>query len=147
MTSRNLFLIAIAILLLIAAVFIYHERVQEPLQTFPAVVDRDCAPWDGSAFTVSIADETGLVIYVSIWQSPDLKFPSTFAFPDETGQTGIAYILPELDPLEQLSGRVTFQRVEQGTPVEGEFELSTETGQRFSGKFLAEWGNEIVYCG
>jgi hypothetical protein len=86
-------------------------------------------------------------ITISIWQSPDIKFPTTFTFPDETGQVGYAYILPELDPLEQLTGKVTFWRVEQGIPIEGEFNFMTVSGKQFKGKFIADWGNEVVYCG
>ena len=83
----------------------------------------------------------------SIWQSPDINFPSTFSFPDETGQVGHAYILPELDPLQQLSGEVFFGRVDRESPVEGRFDFVTETGRQFKGQFEAKWGNEIVYCG
>jgi hypothetical protein len=47
---------------------------------------------------------------------------------------------------EPLSGRVTFQRLERGIPVEGAFDLTTQTGQKFKGKFKAEWGDQVVYC-
>jgi hypothetical protein len=42
---------------------------------------------------------------------------------------------------------VTLQRVEPELPVEGTFDLVTETGERLEGKFIAEWGDEIIYCG
>lgn len=114
---------------------------------FLATINRDCAPWDGSAFTLSIPTEDGTIIHISIWQSPDIKLPVSFSFPDETGQIGAAYILPELHPLQQFSGEVSFKRVEEGIPVEGVFNLETESGKQFKGRFKAEWGNELVYCG
>ncbi|MCI0607801.1 MAG: hypothetical protein L0Z71_01890 [Anaerolineae bacterium] len=127
--------------------YTYPKRNQEPAQVFPATINRDCAPWDGAAFTLSIPTEDGIIIYVSIWQSPDIKLPVTFTFPDETGQIGFAYIIPDLDPLQQLSGEVFFWRVEEGIPVEGEFNFTTESGKQFKGKFKAEWGDQVVYCG
>ena len=149
MKPRTQFLIAIGLIILILGVtwYSFSRRDLEPAPIFPATINRDCAPWDGSAFTVSVPMKDGTIIYISIWQSPDIKLPVTFSFPDETGQIGYAYIIPELDPLQQLSGEVFFWRVEEGIPVEGEFDLLTEAGQQFKGKFEAQWGNEIVYCG
>jgi hypothetical protein len=127
--------------------FFARGEAQDLPQVFPATIHRDCAPWDGSAFTVSILHPSGTVIYISIWRSPDIPFPATFSFPDETGQIGAAYILPELGPFQPLSGEAWFQRVDQGLPVEGRFRFRSETGARFEGRFVAEWGDEVVYCG
>jgi hypothetical protein len=46
-----------------------------------------------------------------------------------------------------LSGKVFFWRVEQGKPVEGEFDLKDENGKHFKGKFKAEWGSFVATCG
>jgi len=147
MKSRILFLIAIGVLILGIALFTFSARNQEPAQIFPATVNRDCAPWDGSAFTVSIRYDPTTTITILIWQSPDIKIPTTFTFPDDTGQVGTAYILPELDPLQQLRGTIFFWQVEEGRPIGGRFELVTEAGQRFEGQFKAEWANQIALCG
>jgi len=149
MKPRTQFLIAIGLIILILGItwYSFSTRNQEPAQIFPATINRDCAPWDGSAFTVSVPMKDGAIIYISIWQSPDIKLPARFSFPDETGQIGFAYILPELDPLQQLSGEVSFRRVEEGNPVEGEFDFTTESGKQFTGKFKAEWGNGTATCG
>jgi hypothetical protein len=115
--------------------------------TLAATVNRDCAPWDGSAFTISIHYDPTTTITISIWQSTDINIPTTFTFPDATGQIGYTYILPELDPLQQLSGTIFFWRVEEGSPVEGRFEFVTEAGQQFEGQFKAEWDEQIAMCG
>jgi hypothetical protein len=127
--------------------FFARGEAQGPSQVFPATIHRDCAPWDGSAFTVSITHPSGTLIYISIWQPPDIPFPAAFSFPDETGQIGAAYILPEIDPFQPLSGEVWFQRVEQGIPVEGWFRFRSEAGAQFEGRFVAQWGDEVLYCG
>ena len=147
MKTRILLYFAIGLFLFGIALFIYSSRNQDPMQVLPATINRDCAPWDGGAFTVSIPFDATTILTISIWQSPDIKFPVTFSFPDATGQIGIAYILPELGPLQQLSGEISFWRVAEGIPVEGEFSFTTVSGRQFKGKFEAEWGNEIVYCG
>jgi hypothetical protein len=149
MKSRAQFFIVVGLLTLLFGItwFTFSTRNQDPLQVFPATINRDCAPWDGSAFTVSIPYDSTSTIMISIWQSSDIRLPITFSFPDETGQIGLAYILPELDPLQQLSGKVRFRRVDGENPVNGEFNLFTEAGQEFKGRFEAEWGDEIVMCG
>src|SRR5215207_9595023 len=86
MKSR-LFLSILLTLLLISVVavwFFFRSHIKSPAHVFPATVDRDCAPWDGSAFTVSIPLPDGSTISISIYWSPDIKLPSRYSFPDET---------------------------------------------------------------
>ena len=149
MKPRTLFLITIGLLIIILGIawISFLTRNQEPTQVFPATINRDCAPWDGAAFTVSIPYEAGSAIYISIWQSPDIKLPVKFSFPDESMRIGNATYLLRFSYSVQLTGTVSFWRVEQGIPVEGRFNLVTEAGQQLKGKFKAEWGNEIVYYG
>jgi len=147
MKSRTLLFIAVGLLILGIGWYAFSAQNQEPTQIFPATVNRDCAPWDGSAFTISIRYDPTTTLTVSIWQAPEINIPTTFTFPDDTGQIGYAYILPELDPLQQLSGTIFFWRVEDGVPVEGRFEFVTEAGQRFEGQFKAEWENQMALCG
>ncbi len=87
------------------------------------------------------------MIKISIYQPPDIQRAVRFSFPDETLLEGHVMLLLPVDVPQTLTGRVSFQRVEEGVPVEGQFDLSTKSGRHFEGAFLAEWGNEIVYCG
>jgi hypothetical protein len=155
MKPRIQFLITISVLIVILAItwISFSSRDQEPLQVVPAIIhratiSRACAPWDGPAFTVFISLNDGNSMQVFIWQAADIPVPVTFAFPDQTGQVGFAYIGPIHEPLQQeQSGKVSFKRVEKDMPVEGEFDFRTENGKRFIGKFKAEWDNAIVMCG
>ena len=135
------------VLLLGITWFSFSTRHQEALQTFPATVNRDCAPWDGSAFTVSIRMNEGTIINISIWQAPDIKFPVTFSFPDYAGQVGNASYQLASGESEQLNGTVFFKHVEAASPVEGRFELVTEAGQRYEGQFKADWKDNFMLCG
>lgn len=148
MTHRLRFLAVVGLIILITGIAFYAftKRSQAPEQIFPATINDDCAPWDGSAFTVSIPMKD-MGISISIYQAPDIKFPTTFSFPDGTLNVGNALLIMPIDSPKELTGKVSFQGVQQGSPVEGTFDLTTVTGERFKGKFIAEWGNEIVYCG
>jgi hypothetical protein len=119
---------------------------QMPVSVYSATVNRDCAPWDGTAFTVSIPVE-GSVVNISIYQSPEINHMAVFSFPDKMGNTGSASFLPQIGSPEPLTGKVTFQRVEPGNPVEGVFQMKTSRGKEFQGKFIAQWENEMIYCG
>lgn len=148
MKFRVSLLLAIVPLILIFGVtwFTLSRGSPAPEHIFPATINRDCAPWDGSAFTVSIpVEDAG--INISIYQSPDIKLPTNFSFPDDTMSLGNALLILPIGPPEQLTGKVTLQRVEQGSPVEGIFDLTTVMGEKFKGKFIAEWGNEVMFCG
>ena len=148
MTRRVLPISIIILSLLVFSIawYVFSTQNQTPIQTYSATINHDCAPWDGSAFTVSIPLQSS-VINISIYQPPDIKRPATFSFPDETMRVGNVLLTLPIDRHEQLRGTVIFQHVEQGLPVEGRFDLITETGQQFQGKFIAEWGDEIIYCG
>ena len=87
------------------------------------------------------------MIDISIWKAPNIKLPITFSFPDNTGQVGNASYRLTSDKFAQLSGKVFFQRVDEGSAVEGKFELVAEAGQQFNGQFKAEWGNLVMMCG
>jgi len=148
MTRRNLSMSITGLILIITAIawFAFAARNQRPVQIASATINRDCAPWDGSAFTVSVPMQ-GKGITISIYQAPDLKLPATFVFPDDTLSVGNALLILPMGSPEPLTGEVSFQRVAQDIPVEGQFDLVTEAGEHFRGKFIAEWGNEIIYCG
>ena len=118
------------------------------MQVLPAIVKRDCAPWDGGAFVVSIRHDRDSVIEISIWQSPDIPGPIKYSFPDRTRSIGEAMLVEQAGTPAELTGSVHFQAVEEGTPVKGEFSLVTASGREFHGKFIATWeADEIVYCG
>jgi len=149
MKPRTQFVIIVGLVVLVLGIawLTFPDRDQAVTQTFPATIQRDCAPWDGAAFTVQIALQGGDAIQISIWQSPELKLPKTFSFPDDTSQVGNASLMHSTEAAEQLSGKVSFSSVKQGSPAEGRFELFTDTGEGFTGEFHAEWQDKIVLCG
>ena len=147
MMKTRIALVVTASLVILVALVTFFAQDQEPAQVFPAKVNRDCAPWDGSAFTVKIPRNNGTIIDISIWQSPEIKLPATFSFPDDLGQVGNAILIHPVGLPEQLTGTAFFWRVDQSSPVEGRFDFTSENGEQFQGRFEAEWMNEIVMCG
>lgn len=140
-------LFCLLVLALGGILFYYSVPDQKPGQTFPATVNRDCAPSDGAAFTVRVPVSGGEIINISIWQAPEIRFRKTFTFPDGTGQVGNVLLIPPAGMPESLTGEAWFEGVSAGEVLEGGFRLKSESGGRFEGQFIAEWGNEVVYCG
>ncbi len=112
----------------------------------PATVSADCAPWDGAAFTISIpyAQDS---LYISIWRSADIPTASRFSFPDATGRSGAAIYQTSTGQVQALRGRVNLGPVNKAHPIEGEFDLQSESGLNFSGRFSADWDRRQTYCG
>lgn len=149
MTSRTLHFLFIGFLLLVIGIglVVFFPSNPAHLQTFPAIVNGDCAPWDGPAFTVTIPYDSSSTIIISIWQSPEIKLPSTFSFPHENRNVGDAFYVSASGEFEQLTGQVSFGLIREGRPVKGKFRFSKENGAQLQGKINAGWGNELVYCG
>jgi hypothetical protein len=149
MNIRTRFLIALGLLLIVSGTvfFTLVARNQENIPAYSATIFRDCAPWDGAAFTVSIPLSEGTVIQASIYRSSNIELPSSFSFPDETGQVGNVILLLPTGSAEELSGKVSFQQIAEESPVEGKFDLLTKKGKPLKGKFIAKWENKIMLCG
>lgn len=150
-TQTQLILILAVVALVLGAAWYTYPRPGQapdvPAQALPATIQNDCAPWDGAAFSVSIPLQGGDSLSISIWQAPDLAGPKTFAFPDGTGQVGNASLMRASGFPDELSGSVSFPSVKAGEPVQGTFDLTTQTGQHFSGTFQAEWQEMTLMCG
>src|SRR5689334_8915421 len=122
-------IIIVLILFVLVLWLTYTAGDQGNTMVLDAIVNRDCAPWDGSAFTVSIAYDPISSIEVSIWQSPNIKGAVTFFFPDKTGSVGNAIYRSQFGLTQPLKGKVFFSSVSQENPIEGDFNLLAETGQ------------------
>lgn len=140
--------VVIGLLLLVVGIDCYActRRSRTFEQIFPATINHDCAPWDGPAFTVSIPTKDAN-ISISVYQAPDSRLPTTFLFPDNTMSVGSAIFVLPIGPPEHLKGKVSFQGIKQGNPVEGVFDFTTEAGKTLRGKFTAEWVDDVVSCG
>jgi hypothetical protein len=148
--SRTSYYVVIGLfVLLIAGLLwsVFSTQSQEPAHVLPAVINRDCAPWDGAAFTVTIPYAPASTIDISIWQAPEISLPVTFEFPDSSGRVGNAVYRPQFGPPAQLTGTAFFWRVGEGGPVEGDFNFERGNGIQLRGKFKAEWGNQRALCG
>ena len=147
MKFRSWLYIIFGLLIFGFVLFIVTLQNEESEQIFPATINRDCAPWDGAAFTVRMPLNDEDVIDISIWQAPDIKFSKTFSFPDNTGQVGNASLIDPAGSYEQLTGEVWFKGVSEGQTVAGGFRLKSERGEVFEGRFAAAWEGQIALCG
>src|SRR5215212_3684922 len=120
MKPLNLFLLIIGLLTLVLGVawYVYPERQQEPTPNYAATVQKDCAPWDGAAFSVKIPLDNNDIIDIAIWEAPTIQSEKTFSFLEEPSQAGYANLAHSAELGEQLIGRVSFTPVAPGSPVE-----------------------------
>ena len=148
MKSKTLLYILIVSLALV--LILWKTSTVQNLQTdlvYDATINRDCAPWDGAAYTITIPNQVGSAIIVSIWKSPTLLSPITYSFPDSSGRVGTAIHQSALGSSQPLSGKITLQPFEAEGSVVGGFNFTSENGEQFNGNFKAKWGNEIALCG
>jgi len=129
MTKRKgLLYVALGMIMLGVAIFAALMLNRKPNRVISATVNRDCAPWDGSAFTVQIPWEGGDMINISIWQVPEINFLKSFAFPDDTGQIGTVRLIHPSGLSEALAGVVWLKNVSVGMPIAGRFNLRSASG-------------------
>jgi len=148
MKPRTLLYILIGLSALVIILWIYFTTQTAGTDVvYEAAVNRDCAPWDGMAYTITIPDQAGSVIVVFIWKSPDFHFPVTYSFPDSSGRVGTAVYQSTLDSFQPLNGKIILQPFEVGSPIDGRFNFTLEDGEQFVGSFKAIWGNQIALCG
>ena len=140
---------ALAGMLVLAIILWIYFRTStaENDAVFEASINRDCAPWDGMAYRISIPDQAGAMIEVSIWQPPDFQFPVTYLFPDSSGRVGNVIHRSTPGSVQQLNEKINLQPFEIGSPVLGRFNFRSSDGIQFTGNFKAEWGNQSAYCG
>jgi len=148
MKRKSLLYILIGSLAFVFILWKYSTiQTQHTDVVYDAIVNRDCAPWDGMAYTITIPDQTGSTIVVSIWKSPGFPFPISYSFPDSSGRVGAAIHQSAFGSYQPLSGKITLQPFEAGSPIEGRFNFTSENGEQMKGNFKAEWGNQIALCG
>jgi hypothetical protein len=147
MKSRTLFFVGLGLLLFGIALYVFSTQSPEFTQTFPATANRECAPWDGPAFTVQIPWADGGLINISIWQAPEINFVKTFLFPDDSGQVGSVSFISASGDYEILTGEIRFEGVSEGKPFGGRFRLKSAGGGEYVGRFEATWGHQMMLCG
>jgi hypothetical protein len=113
---------------------------------------RDCAPWDGPAFTLmlpapGVGGSRDLSLRISIWQAPAIRTPRTLPLP-VGAKLGGAVLQPPRGQVQLLQGSVTIDKGVPEAPVQGQFDLTTPQGVRYRGRFRAPWdGGVQARCG
>ena len=146
--KRKIFLLAAIATLVIAP----SGRTESKAPKCAALAMRDCAPWDGPAFRIFVAepqrpkvDRNAAWMEISIWRVPDIRRNASFTFPDKTGKIGA--VLFEGSGMPSVQGTVTFQKAVFGHDVEGAFDFVAPGGRHVTGAFRAPWLDDVPACG
>jgi hypothetical protein len=118
-----------------------------PQPIVPATINRDCAPWDGPAFTILVPQAGGDQVIISIWSAPDFRGRTTHTFAKDPDRVGSAGLRDPAGNWRPLTGTAVLGAVQPGQPVQGEYRLLLATGEVFSQSFLAEWESLQALCG
>ncbi|MCG3204585.1 MAG: hypothetical protein KCHDKBKB_01300 [Elusimicrobia bacterium] len=141
---------AASLIILMAAVSFSGEKISK---SYEATISHACAPWDGAAFSITIptakvgGKSKEAEIRISIWKEPKIVSPVSFTFPDNTSNVGAVGFFPLHGSPIPLNGTVSFQKVETSSSVQGEFNLTSEKGDRYEGEFKATWSDFLPECG
>ncbi|MEE3716110.1 hypothetical protein V2H45_05040 [Tumidithrix elongata RA019] len=116
-----------------------------------AEIRHDCAPWDGSAFRITLTDSNDqksstTTIDVAIWQAPAFNEPVSFTL-TESSRIGRVRFVTQFGTPSVLTGQIGFKRVKESEPVEGNFDFVTKQGDRKQGTFRAIWKPNSALCG
>lgn len=118
----------------------------------PAVAWRDCAPWDGAAFTVAVGrpgqkdvDRAQPWLRIAIWHEASIRNPVTYRFPDTDGKTGAVQYGGTAFP--SVTGTVSFTRAVFGDDLDGSFAFVAPDGQKIVGRFHGRWSPDVAVCG
>jgi hypothetical protein len=118
-------------------------------------IDVSSAPWDGAAYALILSleplDPPKSVLRIDLWGHPASAGPLTVKFTGHEdpgggpgrgeGRVSFQEILNKSSPVP-LSGRVVFDRLEEGKPVTGHYELNTlDQSRGFKGFFRLRWGS------
>ena len=138
-------------------------KLKEAILTPLAIVEHDCAPWDGPAFGIWIPAETlgGSIrswVYLRIWQRlEDSKDLFTFPNVSQKQKGAVMYLLDLASPKDmnwqkqsrqQLKGTVRFLRVSAKENVLGELDFISEKNIHLRGRFEAKWNHDHkAVCG
>ena len=135
---------------LLAAVTV-ARAAQEP-RLSPAIAWRDCAPWDGPAFTVAVGREGATSVdparpwlRISIWQEAGTRHGVTYRFPDTTQKLGAVEYGGTAFP--SVNGTVTFPSAVSEEVVAGSFDFMTPDGRHLAGRFRGGWRPVAALCG
>jgi hypothetical protein len=113
---------------------------------------RDCAPWDGPAFTLllpapGVGDRRDVPLWISIWQAPAIRTPRPLPLPVGS-KLGAAVLHPPRGQVQLLQGSVRIEKAVPEVPVRGQFDLHSPLGARYRGRFLAPWRGDVeARCG
>ena len=120
-----------------------------------ALVQNTCAPWDGAAMQITLANEPlqcqrevhGAYLMLGVWRGVPLHAGQVVKFsPNENN--GFASRCKKAGECQAAeSGEITFDTVVAGKSATGRYELHFRDGTTMTGRFNAKWCQVRMMCG
>ena len=129
---------------------------QGELTPYPyAYARRDCAPWDGPAFSVVLTDTpaqpdslTTSFLRIAVWRGIESAIGRTLAWEGTTSQVGTASRCQADGRCEEASrGEIRVEWRTADSLLGGEFRVDFGRTRSERGRFTAAWVPDRVMCG
>jgi hypothetical protein len=120
-----------------------------------ALIQNSCAPWDGGAIQVTLANEPlqcqgevhGAHLVLGVWRGLPLHAGQVVKFSPRE-DNGFASRCKKEDECEAAeSGTITFDSVATGKGATGHYEVRFRDGRTITGRFDAKWCEVRELCG
>ena len=143
------------LLTLVVVVAIAASCTSESTDYQYALIQATCAPWDGPALQLTLADEPlqcqrdvkGAYLMLGVWRGLPIHAGQTVKFsPKENNGFGsVCKKAAECQAAE--SGEITFDHYDEGKGATGHYELHFRNGKTLTGHFDAKWCYVRMFCG
>ena len=119
-----------------------------------ALIQASCAPWDGAAIEVTLTKDPGKCdrtdgpyLAIGVWKGLPIHSGQEVNF-DSSSSVGFASQCAKAGDCERAeSGKIVFDKFEQGEGASGHYELLFKGGKTLTGSFDAKWCDKRVICG
>lgn len=120
-----------------------------------ATAMRDCAPWDAAAVTVLLTTApldtlimpTPPYLQLTIWRDPGTLENAVYVWPSDEQIGAGFYCVSDGECEPAVTGMVQFRDIGEDSSLVGEFELTFQNEEPFSGGFRAPWLLRTMMCG
>ncbi len=120
-----------------------------------ALVQDSCAPWDGGAIQVTLANQPlecdreakGEYLMLGVWRGLPIHAGQVVKFGSRENNGFASRCKKAGDCVAAESGEITFGSFGKDKGATGHYELHFRNGETVSGRFDAKWCSVRMFCG
>lgn len=143
------------LLTIVAVVAVAASCASENANYRYALIQNTCAPWDGAAIQLTLANEAlqcqreaqGAYMMLGVWRGFPIHSGQVVNFGPKDNN-GFASRCKKANECEAAqSGEIAFDSFDKGKGATGHYELRFHDGETITGRFDAKWCTVRMMCG